>query len=137
MQSTHFTPEFATIARESVSAWKDSNTDAADALRALEKLCASHGEEFHPDGTPLVEEIYDGKFDGGQASSFIPNSKPAKDSTATPVTAETSATPTPVHPVDAKAVSKTPDSRFDGEADIASKAATSTQTAPGEATTKQ
>ncbi len=82
-------------------------------LRGLEKLCAKSGEEFHPDGTPLVEKIYGGKFEGGQAVNFIENPAPVVESTATPIAPEATATPTPFGlGVDAQAVSTTPETRF-------------------------
>lgn len=134
MVLVHFTPEFSATAEKAVTEWKNANTDAADALRALEKLCASSGEEFHPDGTPLVEKIYEGKFDGGQANSFAPNAAPAiETSTATPISGTVAETSTSTGiGVDAPAVSTTPETRFHqpSSESIASKAATPTPFAP-------
>lgn len=139
MVTVHFTDNFAAVAEENVTAWKNAGTDPADALRDLEKLCAKSGEEFHPDGTPLVEKIYDGKFDGGQALNFIPNAARDQVSTKTPISGTVANTPTSINAgVDAKAVSATPDSHLTKPTsdDIARKAAsTTTPIAPEAAAT--
>lgn len=110
MHLLHFSSDFAATARETVSAWKVAGFDPASAPRDLEKLCAKSAEEFHPDGTALVEEIFDGKFEGGQASNFVSNQvSGAEVSTATPISGTVAETPTSTDiGVDAKAVSTTP-----------------------------
>ena len=133
MNTVRFTPEFTITAEKTVTEWKNAKTDPADALRALEKLCAKHGEEFHPDGTSLVEKIYDGKFDGGQAINFVPNQVHAAEvSTATPISATVAETATSTElGVDAKAVSTTPVIPSEPkEEDIASHAASTPTLVP-------
>jgi hypothetical protein len=113
MHTLPFSKAFAATATEVVSSWKKAGTDPADALRGLEKLCAQSGEEFHPDGTALVEKIYDGKFDGEQASNFVPNPATGASTATPPVKVAEQSTATPIQlGSDAPASNKTPDPRF-------------------------
>jgi hypothetical protein len=68
----HFTPEFAKRAEALVNDWKAAGVSAVDAARDLERTCAREREEFAVDGIPLIERVYDGRYDR-TTTSFEPN----------------------------------------------------------------
>lgn len=75
MALNHFTEAFAGKAEKLVNDLKAAGASATDAVRTLELTCGRENEEFAVDGIPLVERIYDGRYDRS-SSSFEPNPPP-------------------------------------------------------------
>lgn len=52
------TPEFQEQLKPQIQQFKDDGADIHHAFREAEKAAAKAGEEYHPEGIPLVKSIY-------------------------------------------------------------------------------
>jgi len=76
------TTDFREQMREQLEGKKTDGWTPEEALRWLEKQCGRSNEEFKGHGIPLVEEVFGGRFEGGQAGNWVANVVPEAEAPA-------------------------------------------------------
>jgi len=102
------TTDFKEQMREQLEGKKTDGWTPEEALRWLEKQCGRSNEEFRGHGIPLVEEVFGGHFEGGQAGAWVANVAP-ENADGTPVKPITEEAPAPAAEEAPAAVQLEPD----------------------------